>query len=525
MKILKADYSIAVDRALVERGAFHDFVCMAWPHVEPSAFVDNWHIEEVCCHLEAVSRGEILRLVINQPPGTAKSSIVSVFWNAWEWITRPDTKWMYASYDASLVGRDANKVVGLLQSDWFIDRWGERLVDTRPATSNFATLAGGFRFSTSPAGKATGRHVDIQVCDDPIKPKDAAGGSTMTKNALRFVSNWWSGTMSTRAVELAKLRRVICMQRLHEEDLAGEMLATGKWEHLMLPMRYEAARRCVTPFGGDRRTVEGELLFPARFPDAAVSNLETFELGPAASDAQLQQRPSQKGGGTFKRAWFRFWHTKPGVPEPCLCDRCVPKLDQAWNPDPSHSGDRVCEILPSSGLDLQSWDMTFKDKSDNDYVSGGVWRADGRRCFQLYCHNERLNFTDTLHAVRWVSGIFPSAWDTLIEDAANGPAVETMLKAELPGIVMVGAQGGKEARANAASPSFSSGSVFLPHPSLAPPRAPFLASWVWGYMRQLEVFPNGVHDDMVDQTTQALIRLRQFGNGFSEAMARIRNTS
>src|SRR5690606_4286668 len=101
----------------------------------------------------------------------------------------------------------------------------------------------------------------------------------------------------------------------------GEMLATGKYVHLCLPMRFERERAVYTQWGGDRRTEEGELLFPARFPEEAVANLES-DMGPDVADAQLQQRPSRKGGGIFRLEWFRFWHVLPDQPEPCLCEKC-----------------------------------------------------------------------------------------------------------------------------------------------------------------------------------------------------------
>lgn len=502
---------IETDRELVRKGGLYDFVTMAWSQIEPSPLTENWHLEEVCIHLEAVSRGEILRLIINQPPGTGKSSLVNVFWPAWEWIRRPATKWIYASYDASLVGtRDGAKVIKLLQSDWFKVRWGDILEPGKPAASSFSNVRGGFRFSTSVAGKVTGRHGDVQVVDDPIKPRDAAGGATMTKNAIKAVSEWWSGTMSSRATNQATFRRVIVMQRLCYDDLAGEMLATGEYTHLRLPMRYNTAKPCRTNWGGDRRTEKGELLFPARFPGFAVDRLETKEMGTVVFSAQCQQEPQVEGGGTFQRPWFRWWHTQPGIPEPCVCDEC-------WNAElvkPGHYGPLMCATLPASGQDLQSWDLTCDDVIGADFTCGGALRTLGDRHFLLDCVNERMNIVAQMAAIQTMSLRYPKAHDKLVENKANGAAVITLLQNKIPGLTKVEPKGGKEARANASQPVLSAGEFYVPHPSLAP--------WVWGYYKQLEAFPKGAHDDMVDMTTQALVELRKHGSGFAEAMRRLR---
>lgn len=484
--LLSEDASIATDRRLIEIGTLYDFVSMAWEHVEPSAFVGNWHIEELCNHLEAVSRCEILRLVINIPPGTSKSSVVGVFWPVWEWIRNPVTRFMFASFDQSLVCRDADKMIKLLTSPWFIARWGVLLERGNLASSDFSNVAGGWRFSTSPGGKATGRHAHIQVADDPIKPKDAAGGSTMRKTALRAVSEWWSSTMATRAADLATLRRIVLMQRLDVDDLAGECIAEG-YELLRLPMRYEADNPCVTDWGGDQRTTEGELLFPERFPETAVTTLER-ELGPDVAAAQLQQRPNRKGGSVFRFGW-RYW---------------------------SHDGRDGSIVLPGAGLQMQSWDCTFKDAATSDFVCGQVWMASARRYFLLDQLCERWDLPATIAAIEALSKKWPKAFDKLIEDKANGSAVEQTLRHTLRGLTLCEPLGGKEARANAVAPLFAAELVYIPHPSIAP--------WVVAYRTQLENFPFAVNDDMVDSTSQALLRLDKYGDSFSAAMRALRES-
>lgn len=515
-RILSRDYSIAVDRALVEKGGLYDFVQMAWREVEPATFQANWHLEEVCAHLEAVSRCEILRFLLNEPPGCTKSLLINVLWPAWEWIKHPSTKWIYASFDVSLVGRrDGSKLINLLQSDWFASRWGNILVDKNPSASNFDNASGGFRFSTSPGGKGTGRHADIVVVDDPIKPKDVAGGGTVTKQAILKVSSWWGDTMSSRQADPRTHRRVIVMQRLHKDDLAGEMIRTGEYVHLRLPMRYESANPCRTSWGGDRRAQEGELLFPGRHPEETVRALEK-DMGPKVAAAQLQQRPTVEGGGIFKRTYWRFWADRPGVPEPCLCEKCF--TAKVANPaaitDPAHVTSRICETLPMIGIECQSWDMTFKKTSDSDFVAAGTWRTYLARYYLLDIINDRMSYAQAKTRMLLYSKKWPRAIDKLVEDAANGPAIVDDLKLDLPGLTLVPPKGGKEARANAVSPLFAAEVVYLPHPDLCP--------LIWAYMAQLEAFPNDVHDDMVDMTSQVLLQMRQHGELFARAMAALR---
>ena len=199
---------LELDRRLVMgRGGLYRYMKKAWPEVEAQAFVEGWHLEEVCAHLEAVSRGEIDRLIINIPPGCTKSLSVSVFWPTWDWITRCDRKFMYASFDASLSQRDALRAKDLVRSKWYQERWGlaaspqglERVGVRVPVAivgeggkQNTAgiywTSGGGFRFSTSEGGKATGWHAHIQVIDDPTKPLDVQeGGNTAKKDRKSVV--------------------------------------------------------------------------------------------------------------------------------------------------------------------------------------------------------------------------------------------------------------------------------------------------------------------------------------------------
>lgn len=517
MSLLSSAAARETDRNIIEKGNLIDFVEMAWPEVEPSPFVRNWHHEEVCTHLEAMSNCEIRNLIINEPPGCTKSLIVNILWPAWEWVKRPTTKYIYASFDPTLVGkRDGGKLITLLNSSWFVSRWGKLLTEKSPSASDFNTRAGGFRFSTSPGGKGTGRHCNITAVDDPLKPVDASGGATIEKQQLKTVSDWWSNTMSSRQAEPAIHRNLIVMQRLHKTDLAGEMLLSGDYVHLCFPMRFVSNLKCRTLWGGDRRTEEGELLFPQRWSDNEVIKLET-RMGKTVASAQLQQSPTIEGGGIYKRSDWRFWSKSLDCPEPCLAEECFRRAlkEPLYEcKEPEHAIRRMCTYLPSVGLDCQSWDMSFKNEVDSDYVSNGLWRTYGGFYFMIDIENERRNFVQAQAAIlRWHNK-YPHAFDKLIEDTANGPAIISQLKCDVPGLTPITPLGGKVARANAVAPLYAAEKVFLPHPRVVP--------LVWSFMSQMESFPKDAHDDMVDMQSQVLLHLRKHGDLFSAAMAAIR---
>jgi predicted phage terminase large subunit-like protein len=449
--------------------------------VEPaSVYNHNWHIDAISEHLEAAYRGEIKKLLINIPPGCMKSLLTCVFGPAYAWTQQPGLAWIFASFDAKLTARDAEKTLRLLQSDWFKSRWGNVVsVSDEAAITEYVTLQGGFRFATSVAGKATGRHPDIVVVDDPIKPKE------VTKITLEATINWWRSTMLSRARDPMTVRRICIMQRLHQRDLAGVFIEEGGWEHLCIPMRFEPHAKCVTSLWEDPRTEDGELMWPSRHRDPELRANE-IEMTPAVVAAQNQQRPAPEGGLVFLREWFQTYSRAE-----------TPKFDA------------MC----------QSWDCAFKAIDSSDYVVGQVW---GRKGGQFYLLDEvraRMTFSDTCAAIRAMRAKWPKVSAILIEDKANGPAVESVLCKEIPGIVMINPQGGKESRANAASPFFEAKNVFHPNPSAA------ADAWVEEHREELANFPTGTYDDRVDACTQALIWLAERRSAMIAAMETLRDRS
>ena len=479
-------------KAAAER-SLRAFVEQAWHVVEPATpFVGGWNLDAVCEHLEAVSRGEIRNLVINVPPRTAKSLIVSVFWPSWNWTWDPTIRWLFSSYTSKLSLRDSMKCRRVIDSAWYQENWGTvyQLIGDQNTKENYENNKTGQRIATSVSGIGVGAGGDRIVCDDPNNTEEVES-EIMRQGVL----DWWDHTMSTRGNNPKTVARVIVQQRLHEEDLSGHVLAQGGYTHLCLPMRFEVSRRCKTTFGGktwtDPREKAGELLWPDRFGDKEIRELEK-RLGSYMSAGQLQQNPAPIGGGILKSQWWNYWQPRGAN---------LPEVEVGL-PDGSIKKVKALELPEKFDMVLQSWDMAFKDLKTSDYVCGGVMAAKGANRFILDLECEQLNLPDTLMAVRNMSAKHPMAYTKLVEGKANGPAVIQMLHGELGGFIEIEPIGGKFARASAGAPEVEAGNWYLPHPLLKD------ADWVPGFIGECAGFPKAAHDDQVDMWSQGAARLR-----------------
>lgn len=471
----------------------------AWPIIEPATeYVHGWHIDAICEHLEAVTRGDIKNLIINIPPRHMKSILVSVMWPTWVWINRPDVRWMFTSYSQDFAMRDSLKCRRIIESPWYQVRWGDayRLTDDQNSKTRFENDKTGFRLAAGVGGMSTGEGGNVVVCDDPLKATDAHSAA-----ARHAVNRWWDETMTTRRNDPKASARVVIMQRLHEDDLTGHLLAKmeaggTQYEHLCLPVEYTPTARATRIGWRDPRRMPGELLWPQRFDAASIAELKA-DLGSYGAAGQLQQMPAPAEGGIFKRQQWRFWIPKGSAVPPyrtALDDGTLYEHPQRELPE---AFDQM----------LQSWDMAFKDTRNSDFVAGQVWARSGANRFLVDQEFGRLDIIATVKAVRAMTDRWPKAGLKLIEDKANGPAVIAMLRDEIGGLVAVEPEGGKEARAHAVIPQIEAGNVYLPHPALYP--------WVTALIDRAAAFPNAAHDDDIDAMTQALNR---WGSGKGMAM-------
>lgn len=275
----------------------------------------GWALDEICRHLEMVADGKVNRLLINVPPGMAKSLITSVFFPAWLWGPK-GRSWMRiigTSYDGGLATRDNVRMRDLIQSDLFRDLFPEAVVfkDDENLKTRFGTRAGGWRQSASTGAALTGHRGDLIIVDDPHSVKSA---ESMTKR--EEARRWFSETLPSRLNDPDKGAIVVIMQRLHTRDISGLILKAHADEYavLCLPMEYEEDHPVKSTHAVDRRTEPGELLFPERYSAAAVAKLKNAfrALGfTYAEVGQLQQRPEPRGGGMFKEEDFRVISQAP----------------------------------------------------------------------------------------------------------------------------------------------------------------------------------------------------------------------
>lgn len=458
---LNEEEKVRLYRLLLEKD-FGGFIRAAWPILEPATqFSDNWHLDLLAEYLTLVRRREIKRLIINVPPRSMKSLACTVFFPSWVWATEPYTRFICSSFADSLSIKHSLDRRTVISSPWYQALWGERvkLADDQNLKSEFQNDARGVMIATSTGGGITGKGCDILIVDDPHSPAQALSDAERSA-ALRH----FDYVLSTRLDDPKRGAIVVIMQRLHEQDLTGHLLAEQGWEHICLPA--VAERHEVWKFPITHRIVErqpGDLLWDARFPKEALDALKV-RLGSYMYAGQIQQRPSPAEGGILKRHWWRFYETPPE------------RFDQV----------------------LQSWDMTFKDTKDSDFVVGQVWGRIGADKYLLDQVRDRMSFTETVKAVRALSQRWPRARLKLVEDKANGSAVIDTLRGDIGGIVAVNPQGGKEARAHAAAPDLEAGNFYLPKN----------APWVNDFIEEAAQFPNGGHDDQVDCWSQAAARFR-----------------
>jgi phage terminase large subunit-like protein len=302
--------------------SLYTFMSYAWEQIEGVPFVGGWHLEALAEHLEALYRRDIIDLLINVPPRTGKSSLISVIFPAWVWINHPEYRFLCSSYALDLATRDSRKCRLLIEGEWYQRFWGTKfkILQDVKNLKKFENDKWGFRASTSVDSANTGSGGEFTLVDDPNNMTDIYSDAART-NAI----NWWRGIMSTRFGSIATARRLVVQQRGHPMDLSGYILSLGdaEWTHLCLPMEFEVNRRSKTVIlpscGGkqwiDPRTKEGELLWPEQFPRAELERLKASSFNNQASliAGQLQQRPSPDGGGRIKASWFKHWN-QPEMP-------------------------------------------------------------------------------------------------------------------------------------------------------------------------------------------------------------------
>jgi len=282
------------------RGDFAAFIACCFATVSPhQPYLTGWHIELIAAALQAVERGEILRLIVNLPPRSLKSLIVSVAWPAWLLGHDPTRKIIVASYSQSLADKHSLDCRMVMQSAWYRKLFPDtELSRDQNEKHKFTTTQCGMRLATSVRGTLTGEGGHILIADDVLNPLQA-----MNEGERQAVNAWFDHTFSTRLDDKKRGAMVLVMQRLHEADVTAHLLNKGGWTSVVLPAVAEHAQR--HSVGGRRFSRrKGSLLHPEREGHAELARAKR-ELGSAHFAAQYQQNPLPSEGGMIKREWLR----------------------------------------------------------------------------------------------------------------------------------------------------------------------------------------------------------------------------
>lgn len=473
---LTHDDWLAIEREACKR-SLSQFVKLAWHVIEPSQpYVHGWHIDLICAHLEAVTRGEINRLLINIPPGTMKSLLVGVFWPAWEWgaLGLQSMRYVAASHSQDFAVRDTLKMRRLVASDWYQERWPVPMTKDQNEKTKFENARTGFRQAMA-MSSLTGTRGDRVIIDDPHSIEGAISDADRNRT-LRVMRE----TVPSRLNNPDKSAIIVVMQRIHEQDVSGMLMADDYgYTHLCLAMEFETDRKCQTEFGVDPREDDGDLLFPERFPRDVVDRDKRM-MGSYAVAGQFQQRPSPRGGGLIKGIWFgRYSHD-----------------------------------MPAQGAIIFA-DTAQKTGERNDYSVFQCWAKSEGRIYLLDQIRGKWESPELLRRARdfWQKWSERGAVKMMVEDKASGTGLIQQLKTEHR-IPVFGIQRAtdKLTRVQDAMPQIECGNVMLPANT----------PWVSDFVSECEAFTadnSHAHDDQIDPMCDAIKEFLQTKRVFSPSTA------
>jgi predicted phage terminase large subunit-like protein len=419
----------------------------------------NWHLEVIAAKLTAVREGRIRRLIINLPPRHLKSLMASIAFPAWCLGHDPSAQILCVSYAQDLADKLARDCRAVMMSSWYRRIFRTRLAPHRQAVQEFLTTRQGYRLATSNGGVLTGRGADIILIDDPLKPEEALS------DAQRQAANeWFSHTLYSRLNNKRTGAIVIIMQRLHEDDLVGHVLAQEPWEVVCFPAIAEAYEvHEIETILGPRRFLRrrGEALHSEREPLDTLDRIRGT-IGEYNFAGQYQQSPAPLGGGLVKAEWFKHY-TERDRPE---------------------SFDRI----------VQSWDTANKVTELSDFSVCTTWGIKGKNLYLLSVLRKHLEYPALKRAVREQQSLF-NANLVLIEDKASGTQlIQELITGGFHRVTRYKPECDKIMRMHAQTGLIENGFVYLPQ----------TAPWLAEYLHEMTVFPKGKHDDQVDSTAQFL---------------------
>ena len=442
------------------RSDFLTFVKKMWP-----AFIGGRHHKVMADAFERVANGELKRLIINMPPRHTKSEFASFLFPAWFLGRYPEKKIIQTAHTAELAVGFGRKVRNLISQEDFQSVFpGIELSSDSKAAGRWNTNKRGDYFAIGVGGAVTGKGADVLIIDDPHSEQEAALGA-YNPEVYEKVYEWYTSGPRQRLQPGGAI--IIVMTRWSTRDLTGKFIKSvtqkegvDDWEVIELP--------AIMP--------SGDPLWPEFWPLDQLESLRA-ELPVAKWSAQYQQDPTSEEGALINREWWREWEKD--------------------NPPP-------CEAI------IQSWDTAFLKTQRADYSACTTWGVfywpddDGKsqpNLILLDAYKEKLEFPDLKRAA------YDKYWeyepDQMIVEAkaAGSPLIFELRAMGIPVTEFTPSRGqDKIARVNAVSDLFASGVIWCP-----------ATRWADEVIEECAAFPTGDHDDLVDSTTQALLRFRQGG--------------
>lgn len=479
--------------------SLYEFVKQAWPSIEgKKPFSDGWHIGAICEHLEAVLNGQIKKLLINIPPRSGKTTIISVAFPAFAWATNPTLKFVYASYKLDISLEHSRLCRTLIESPWYQARWGDivELCKDQDAKRHFTNTAMGHRIATSVGAGSTALGGDINVMDDP--------NSTKESDVVRVGTNVWVDQVWPSRLNPGGLEASITVQqRTHQMDVSGHLREREPdYVQLILPMEYDPerkARTIILPSSGgkiwqDPRTKEGELLWEAGLNKATIEQRK-IQLGSYNYAGQYQQIPAPAEGGIIKESYFIKWTSeKP------------PKFISVFQ-----SLDTAFEVTDTSSFTgILTFGIFENEKGVNCLILLNLWR-------------ERVEYPELRKLSKDVYNDYLNDGQLSIKPDVRRKSDMMLVEAKASGISLVqdlrkaginaykfdpNKFGDKMLRVRLATPFIEAGLVYLPT------RGPDFKKFntiSQTLVEHCKNFPNTESRDVVDCLTQAILHLSRNG--------------
>ena len=450
-RILKLQYRLAqIERKERSQEDFLTFVKAVWPE-----FIAGNHHKIIAEKLQRIASGELKRLIVNMPPRHTKSEFASFLFPAWMMGRNPNMKIIQATHTTELAVGFGRKVKNLLDRDDYKEIFDTRLAPDSKASGRFDTDRGGMYYAVGVGSNLAGRGGDLVIIDDPHSEQ-----TVMSNNGFDDAWDWYTGGPRQR---LQPGGAIVCvMTRWHEKDLTGQLIRAqardpkaDQWEVVELPAIMPSGQSCWPEYW-------------------SLDDLERVKasIPPSKWNAQYQQDPTGDDNSILRREWWKKWEREK-----------VPALEYV----------------------IQSYDTAFSKKETADFsaiTTWGVFRPDESgppNLILLDSKKGRWDFPE-LKQVAWEQFNFWEPETVIIEAKATGmPLTHELRQMGIPVVNFTPSRGNdKISRAHSIAPLFEAGMVWAPD-----------EQWANELIEECAAFPNGEYDDLVDSTTQALMRYRQ----------------